>query len=170
MAAPGRLMLPEQIAAVPEFVEVKYLDLLNSRLSLVIPALIQVIAHFPSSRALQDDPARTGRRCSHRRGRANYRSSRLVMSALVLACHKCRDDHHRASTSGTTSSGPTSTSRARPGWSRALGLVTLQNAYLSGPVGAIFAGLSILVIPVVVFFAFVQRQLMEGLGFAGVAR
>ena len=51
-----------------------------------------------------------------------------------------------------------------------LGLVTLQNAYLSGPVGAIFAGLSILVIPVVVFFAFVQRQLMEGLGFAGIAR
>jgi ABC-type glycerol-3-phosphate transport system permease component len=51
-----------------------------------------------------------------------------------------------------------------------LGLVTLQNAYQSGPVGAIFAGLSILVIPVAVFFVFVQRQLMEGLGFAGISR
>ena len=40
------LMLPVQIAAVPEFVEVKYLGLLNSQLSLIFPALIQVFGIF----------------------------------------------------------------------------------------------------------------------------
>ena len=40
------LTLPSQVAAVPEFVVVKYLKLLDTRASLVIPALIQVLAIF----------------------------------------------------------------------------------------------------------------------------
>src|ERR1700733_8255248 len=40
------LMLPIQVAAIPEFIEVKYLGLLNSQLSLIIPALIQVFGIF----------------------------------------------------------------------------------------------------------------------------
>ena len=66
-------------------------------------------------------------------------------------------------------SGRTSISPARAGWSRPLAL-SLCKTRIKRAVGAIFAGLSILVIPVAVFFVFVQRQLMEGLGFAGISR
>jgi ABC-type glycerol-3-phosphate transport system permease component len=52
----------------------------------------------------------------------------------------------------------------------ALGLVTLQNSFLGGPVAAIFGGVSILVVPVVLFFVLVQRRLTEGIGLAGVSR
>ena len=40
------LTLPGQVSAVPEFVVVKYLGLLNSQFSLVIPALVQVTGLF----------------------------------------------------------------------------------------------------------------------------
>jgi multiple sugar transport system permease protein len=162
------LMLPVQIAAVPEFVEIKYLGLLNSRLSLVIPALIQVFGifllreHFKTIPLELEEAARI-------EGAGELQILRMVVVPLswpaisavsIITAQYIWNDFFWPNlyiTSPARMVAP-------------LGLVTLQNAYLSGPVGAIFAGLSILVIPVAVFFAFVQRQLMEGLGFAGISR
>jgi multiple sugar transport system permease protein len=162
------LMLPVQIAAVPEFVEIKYLGLLNSRLSLVIPALIQVLGIFLLREHFKTIP-RELEEAARIEGAGEVQILRLVVVPLswpaisavaIITAQYIWNDFFWPNlfiTSPTRMVAP-------------LGLVTLQNAYLSGPVGAIFAGLSILVIPVVVFFAFVQRHLMEGLGFAGVAR
>ncbi len=162
------LMLPVQIAAVPEFVEIKYLGLLNSRLSLVIPALIQVFGIFLLREHFKTIP-RELEEAARIEGAGELQILRLVVVPLswpaisavaIITAQYIWNDFFWPNLYITS---PTRMVAA-------LGLVTLQNAYLSGPVGAIFAGLSILVIPVVAFFAFVQRQLMEGLGFAGVAR
>jgi multiple sugar transport system permease protein len=162
------LMLPVQIAAVPEFVEIRYLGLLNSQLSLVIPALIQVFGIFLLREHFKTIP-RELEEAARIEGAGELQILRLVViplswpaisAAAIITAQYIWNDFFWPNlyiTSPTRMVAP-------------LGLVTLQNAYLSGPVGAIFAGLSILVIPVAVFFAFVQRQLMEGLGFAGVSR
>ena len=55
---------PSQVSAVPSFVVVKYLHLLNNQLSLIIPALIQVVGvfllrqHFRTIPTDLDDAAR----------------------------------------------------------------------------------------------------------------
>ena len=40
------LTLPTQVSAVPEFIEIRYMHLLNNQASLVVPALIQVLGIF----------------------------------------------------------------------------------------------------------------------------
>ena len=162
------LMLPIQIAAIPEFIEVKYLGLLNSQLSLIFPALIQVFGIFLLREHFKTIPDEL-EEAARLEGAGELRILRLVVvplswpaiyaTAIITAQYIWNDFFwpNLYITSASRMVAP-------------LGLVTLQNAYQSGPVGAIFAGLSILVIPVAVFFVFVQRQLMEGLGFAGISR
>jgi multiple sugar transport system permease protein len=162
------LMLPIQIAAIPEFIEVKYLGLLNSQLSLIFPALIQVFGIFLLREHFKTIPAEL-EEAARLEGAGELQILRLVVvplswpaiyaTAIITAQYIWNDFFwpNLYITSPSRMVAP-------------LGLVTLQNAYQSGPVGAIFAGLSILVIPVAVFFVFVQRQLMEGLGFAGISR
>ncbi len=162
------LMLPTQIAAVPEFVEVKYLGLLNSRLSLVIPALIQVFGifllrqHFKTIPLELEDAARID-------GAGELQILRRVIVPLswpalsatsIITTQYIWNDFFWPNLYITDPN-----KMVAP-----LGLVTLQNSYLGGPVAGVFAGLSVLAIPVVLFFVLVQRQLMEGIGFAGVSR
>ena len=40
------LTLPTQVSAVPEFIEIRYMHLLNNQASLIVPALIQVLGIF----------------------------------------------------------------------------------------------------------------------------
>jgi multiple sugar transport system permease protein len=162
------LMLPVQIAAVPEFVEVKYLGLLNSRLSLVIPALIQVFGifllrqHFKTIPQELEDAARidgAGELQILRRVIIPLSWPALFATAIITAQYIWNDFFwpNLYITDPNKMVAP-------------LGLVTLQNSFLGGPVAGVFAGLSVLVIPVVAFFVLVQRQLMEGIGFAGISR
>jgi multiple sugar transport system permease protein len=162
------LMLPTQIAAVPEFVEVKYLGLLNTRLSLIIPALIQVFGifllrqHFKTIPRELEDAARidgAGELQILRRVIVPLSWPALSATAIITTQYIWNDffwpnlyitDPHKMVA--------------------ALGLVTLQNSFLGGPVAGVFAGLSVLAIPVVVLFVLLQRQLMEGFGYAGVSR
>ena len=162
------LMLPVRIAAVPEFVEIKYLGLLNSQFSLIIPALIQVFGIFLLREHFKTIP-RELEEAARIEGAGELQILRMVIVPLswpaisavaIITAQYIWNDFFWPNLYITS---PTQNGRAA--WPR-----HLQNAYLSGPVGAIFAGLSILVIPVVVFFIFVQRQLMEGLGYAGIAR
>ena len=111
------LMLPVQIAAVPEFIEVKYLGLLNSQLSLIIPALIQVFGIFLLREHFKTIP-RELEEAARIEGAGELQILRLVVVPALLARHLAPPPSSPPSTYGTTSSGPTSTSPARAGWSR----------------------------------------------------
>jgi multiple sugar transport system permease protein len=162
------LMLPVQVAAVPEFVEVKYLGLLDTRLSLIIPALIQVFGifllrqHFKTVPQDLEDAARID-------GAGELRILRHVVIPLswpalfavsIISAQYIWNDFFWPNLYITDANKMVA----------ALGLVTLQNSFLGGPVAAIFGGVSILVVPVVLFFVLVQRRLTEGIGLAGVSR
>lgn len=162
------LMLPTQIAAVPEFVEVKYLGLLNSRLALIIPALIQVFGifmlrqHFKTIPRELEDAARidgAGELQILRRVIVPLSWPALSATAIITTQYIWNDFFWPNLYITNPNKMPA-----------ALGLVTLQNSFLGGPVAGVFAGLSVLAIPIVILFVFVQRQLTEGFGYAGVSR
>src|ERR1700689_3391461 len=126
------LTLPSQVSAVPEFVVIKYLHLLDNQASLVIPALIQVIPmSWPAISAVM---IITGQ----------YIWNDFFWPNLFI----------------------TSTNRM----TAPLALYNLESVTGGGPVGAVFAGLSVLCVPCVIAFVFLQRRLMEGIGFRGIAR
>ena len=51
-----------------------------------------------------------------------------------------------------------------------LALYNLESVAGGGPIGAVFAGLSVLCVPCVIGFVFLQRRLMEGIGYRGISR
>jgi multiple sugar transport system permease protein len=163
------LMLPTQIAAVPEFEEVKYLGLLNTRFSLIIPALIQVFGifllrnHFKTIPRELEDAARID-------GAGELQILRRVIVPLswpALSAVAIITTQYIWNDFFWPNLFITSAPKQMPA---ALGLVTLQNSFLGGPVAGVFAGLSVLSIPVIVLFILLQRQLMEGFGYAGISR
>jgi multiple sugar transport system permease protein len=162
------LTLPTQVAAVPEFVVVKYLHLLNSRLSLVIPALVQVIAIFLLRQHIRtiptelDDAARID-------GAGHLGILRHVIvplswpaisAVMVITGQYIWNDFFWPNLFINSSSRMTAP----------LALYNLESVSGGGPVGAIFAGLTVLCLPCVIVFIFLQRRLMEGIGYRGVSR
>ncbi len=51
-----------------------------------------------------------------------------------------------------------------------LALVSVQAQQGGRPIGAVFAGLSIPCVPVLIAFIIFQRRLMEGIGYRGISR
>jgi multiple sugar transport system permease protein len=162
------LTLPSQVSAVPEFVVVKYLHLLNTQASLVIPALIQVIAifllrqHFRTIPRELDDAARID-------GAGHLRIIRHVMipmswpaisAVMIITGQYIWNDFFWPNLFITSTNRMTAP----------LALYNLESVTGGGPVGAVFAGLSVLCVPCVIAFVFLQRRLMEGIGFRGIAR
>jgi multiple sugar transport system permease protein len=162
------LTLPTQVAAVPEFVVVKYLHLLNNRLSLVIPALIQVIAifllrqHFRTIPVELDDAARID-------GAGHLRiiwhimvplSWPAISAVMVITGQYIWNDFFWPNLFINSTNKMTAP----------LALYNLESVAGGGPVGAVFAGLSVLCVPCVIGFVFLQRRLMEGIGYRGVSR
>src|ERR1035438_2384990 len=162
------LTLPSQVSAVPEFVVVKYLHLLNSQVSLIIPALIQVIAifllrqHFRTIPTELDDAAKID-------GAGHLRIIRHVMipmswpaisAVMIITGQYIWNDFFWPDLPVTSLNRMTAP----------LALYNLESVTGGGPVGAIFAGLSVLCVPCVIAFVFLQRRLMEGIGFRGIAR
>jgi ABC-type glycerol-3-phosphate transport system permease component len=162
------LTLPSQVSAVPEFVVIKYLHLLDNQASLVIPALIQVIAifllrqHFRSIPTELDDAAKID-------GAGHLRIIRHVMipmswpaisAVMIITGQYIWNDFFWPNLFITSTSRMTAP----------LALYNLESVTGGGPVGAVFAGLSVLCVPCVIAFVFLQRRLMEGIGFRGIAR
>jgi multiple sugar transport system permease protein len=162
------LTLPTQVTAVPEFVVVKDLHLLNSRLSLVIPALIQVIGifllrqHFRTIPVELDDAARID-------GAGHLGIIRHIMvplswpaisAVMVITGQYIWNDFFW----------PNLFINSTDKMTAPLALYNLESVSGGGPVGAIFAGLSLLCVPCVIVFIFLQRRLMEGIGYRGVSR
>jgi len=162
------LTLPSQVSAVPEFVVIKYLHLLNNQLSLVIPALVQVIAifllrqHFRTIPTELDDAARID-------GAGHLRIIRHVMipmswpaisAVMIITGQYIWNDFFWPNLFITSTNRMTAP----------LALYNLESVTGGGQVGAVFAGLSVLCVPCVIAFVFLQRRLMEGIGFRGIAR
>ncbi|HUZ23437.1 MAG TPA: carbohydrate ABC transporter permease [Streptosporangiaceae bacterium] len=162
------LTLPSQVSAVPEFVVVKYLHLLNTQLSLIIPALIQVVGifllrqHFRTIPTDLDDAARID-------GAGHLGIIRHVMvplswpaisAVMVITGQYIWNDFFWPNLFINTTSRMTAP----------LALYNLESVAGGGPLGAIFAGLSVLCVPCVIGFIFLQRRLMEGIGFRGISR
>ena len=162
------LTLPSQVAAVPEFVVVKYLRLLDTRASLVIPALIQVLAIFLLRQHIRtiprelDDAARID-------GAGHLRIIRHIIvpmswpaisAVMVITGQYIWNDFFWPNLFITTPSKMTAP----------LALYNLESVTGGGPIGAVFAGLSLLCVPCVIAFVFLQRRLMEGIGYRGISR
>jgi ABC-type glycerol-3-phosphate transport system permease component len=162
------LTLPSQVSAVPEFVVVKYLHLVNSRLSLIVPALIQVLAifllrqHFRTIPVELDDAARID-------GAGHLRIIRHIMipmswpaisAVMIITGQYIWNDFFWPNLFITSTNKMTAP----------LALYNLESVTGGGPVGAVFAGLSLLCVPCVIAFVFLQRRLMEGIGYRGIAR
>jgi multiple sugar transport system permease protein len=162
------LTLPSQVAAVPEFVVVKYLKLLDTRASLVIPALIQVLAIFLLRQHIRTIPRELDE-AARIDGAGHLRiiwhiivpmSWPAISAVMVITGQYIWNDFFWPNLFITTQSKMTAP----------LALYNLESQAGGGPIGSIFAGLSLLCIPCVIAFIFLQRRLMEGIGFRGIAR
>jgi multiple sugar transport system permease protein len=162
------LMLPSQVSAVPEFVVVKYLDLLNTQASLVVPALIQVIGIFLLRQHFRTIPSDLSE-AARVDGAGHLRIIRHVMVPLswpaisavaVITAQYIWNDFFWPNLFITSPERMTAP----------LALVTLESLQGGGPVGSVFAGLTILSVPVVIMFCFFQHRLMEGVAFQGISR
>jgi multiple sugar transport system permease protein len=162
------LTLPSQVSAVPEFIVVKYLHLLNTQLSLIIPALIQVLAvfllrqHFRTIPTDLDDAARID-------GAGHLQiiwrvivplSWPAISAVMVITGQYIWNDFFWPNLFINTTSRMTAP----------LALYNLESVAGGGPVGAVFAGLSVLAVPCIIAFIFLQRRLMEGIGYRGISR
>ena len=162
------LTLPSQVSAVPSFVVIKYLHLLNNQLSLIIPALIQVVAvfllrqHFRTIPTDLDDAA-------HIDGAGHLRIIRHIMvplswpaisAVMVITGQYIWNDFFWPNLFINNTSRMTAP----------LALYNLESVAGGGALGAVFAGLSLLCVPCVIGFIFLQRRLMEGIGYSGISR
>jgi multiple sugar transport system permease protein len=162
------LTLPSQVSAVPEFIVVKYLHLLDTQLSLIIPALIQVVGvfllrqHFRTIPIELDDAARID-------GAGHLKiiwhvmvplSWPAISAVMVITGQYIWNDFFWPNLFINTSSRMTAP----------LALYNLESVAGGGPIGAIFAGLTVLCVPCVIGFLFLQRRLTEGIGYRGISR
>jgi multiple sugar transport system permease protein len=161
------LTIPSQVSAVPEFVVIKYLHLLNKQLSLVIPALVQVTGifllrqHFRTIPEELVDAAKVdGAGHVGILWRVMVPMSWPAISAvMVITGQYIWNDFFW----------PLLFISDQKRMTAPLALYNLQQLS-GGDVGAVFAGLTVLSIPVVIAFLFMQRRLMEGIGFSGISR
>jgi ABC-type glycerol-3-phosphate transport system permease component len=164
----GSLTLPTQVSAVPEFIVVKNLHLLNTRFSLILPALIQVLGifilrqHFRTIPRDLDDAARID-------GAGHFRIIRHIIvpmswpaisAVMVITGQYIWNDFFWPNLFLSSDSVMTAP----------LALYNLQYSQGGGQIGAIFAGVSILCLPLLVVFLAFQRRLMAGIGYTGISR
>jgi multiple sugar transport system permease protein len=162
------LAIPTQVEVVPEFVVVKYLHLLNNQASLIIPALIQVLGvfilrqHFRTIPRDLDDAARVD-------GAGHLKIIRHVMvpmswpaisAVMVITGQYIWNDFFWPNLFLTSPDRMTAP----------LALYYQESALGGGEIGAIFAGVSLLAVPIVIAFIFFQRRLVEGIGYRGISR
>lgn len=162
------LTIPTQVLAVPEFIIVRDIHLLNTLESLIIPALIQVIGifilrqHFRTIPRDLDDAARVD-------GAGHMRVIRHVMvpmswpaisAVMVIVGQYIWNDFFWPNLFLTSPDRMTAP----------LALYYQESAMGGGEIGAIFAGVALLAVPAVIAFIVLQRRLMEGIGYRGISR
>ncbi len=162
------LMVPTQISAIPEFLIMKHLHLINTRPALIIPALIQVFAIF-----LLRQHFRTIPRDLEDAARIDGAGHRLIIRHVILPLS------WPAITAVSIVTGqfiwndffwPKLFLTSQSKMVAPLALVSFSDANGGGALGPVFAGVSVMLVPILIGFVFLQRRLTEGVGFAGVSR
>jgi multiple sugar transport system permease protein len=162
------LTLPTQVLAVPEFVVVKHLHLLNTQASLIIPALIQVFGIFLLRQHFRTIP-RELEDAAKMEGAGHLSIIRHVMiplswpaisAVMIVTGQYIWNDFFWPNLFINDPNRMTAP----------LALYFQESAMGGGEIGAIFAGMSILAVPAVIAFILLQRKLMEGIGYRGVSR
>jgi len=162
------LMVPTQISAIPEFLIIKHLSLIDSRSSIIIPALIQVFSVFLLRQHFRTIP-RDLEDAALIDGAGHFLIIRHVIlplswPAIAAVCivtgQYIWNDFFWPNLFLSSQS-----KMVAP-----LALVSFSDANGSGALGPVFAGVSIMLVPILIGFIFLQRRLTEGVGFAGVSR
>jgi multiple sugar transport system permease protein len=162
------LMIPVQVSSVPQFLLVRSLGMYDSLSALIVPALIQVLALFILRQHFMTIPKDVEESASID-GANRFRilwqiivpmSWPAIFAVAITTTQYIWNDFFW----------PNLFLESPNKMTAALGLVSLQNTYASAPVAPVFAGLSVLSVPVVIFFALFQRQLRAGISYAGIVR
>lgn len=162
------MMIPMQITVIPVYLLMRYLHLVDNRMSLVLPALLQVVSvfllrqHFKAvPRELTEAALLDG--AGHLRILASIvlPSARPALSALaIFTAQQYWNDFFWPNLLLTSPNKLT----------LPVGVYSLQNQFGTSSPVIIFAGISMIAIPLLVLFLFSQRKLTEGIAFVGANR
>lgn len=162
------LMVPSQVTLIPTYILMRYLGLLDTHSSLILPALIQVFSifmlrqHFMSLPTEIEEAAKLDG-ASHLRilVRIFIPMSSPIISALAIFL---------ASTYWNDFITPNTFLSSPDKLTIPVGLASLQSQFGSSPTTVVFAGITIIVLPLLVLFLFTQRKLSEGVSLQGVSK
>lgn len=162
------LMVPSQVTLIPTYILMRYAHLLDTHVALWLPALIQVFSifmlrqHFLSLPKDLEEAARLD-------GAGNLRILAQIffpMSAPIisaLAIFIATTYWNDFITPNTYLSTPAQLTIP-------VGLASLQGQFGQSPTTVVFAGITIVVLPLLVLFLFTQRRLTEGIALSGISR
>ena len=157
-------MVPLKLAIIPLFIQLRDLDLLDTRLGLIIiyiamglPSAVFILSGF-----LRTLPGRIGGRGADRRRRRRTHHvvascSRSTRPAMVIAGHpQRRADLERLLLPARASSRPM---RARP---FPQGLTAFMGEYTTNW-GVLFAGLTLSALPITIVYILLSKQFIQGM-------
>lgn len=162
------LMIPAQVTVIPVYLLLRYLHLIDTRTALVLPALIQVLGIFLLRQHFRTVP-RELTEAAMLDGASHWRILRTIvvpaagpaLSALaIFTAQQYWNDFFWPNVLLSTPSKLT----------LPLGVYSLQNLHGTGSPVVIFAAISMIVVPLLVMFAFTQRRLTEGMVLVGANR
>jgi multiple sugar transport system permease protein len=160
------LMVPGQVTVIPIFVMLRKMHLLNTHEAVYLPALINVFGIFllrqfflSIPRELEDSAKLDG--AGHVRILVQ-----IIMPLAAPAIAALSIFIFQASWNDFF--WPNILLFSQDKMTLPVGLVALQGAYGGGPVVYLFAGLAMLVFPLLVLFVFTQRTLTESIAMTGI--
>lgn len=160
------LMVPGQVTVIPIFVMLRKMHLLNTHEAVYLPALVNVFGIFllrqfflSIPRELEDSAKLDG--AGHVRILVQ-----IVMPLAAPAIAALSIFIFQASWNDFF--WPNILLFSQDKMTLPVGLVALQGAYGGGPVVYLFAGLAMLVFPLLVLFTFTQRTLTESIAMTGI--
>lgn len=160
------LMVPGQVTVIPVFVMLRKMHLLNTHEAVYLPALINVFGIFllrqfflSIPRELEDSAKLDG--AGHLRILVQIivpLAAPAIAALSIFIFQASWNDFFW----------PNILLFSQEKMTLPVGLVALQGAYGGGPVVYLFAGLAMLVFPLLVLFVFTQRTLTESIAMTGI--
>ena len=157
----GTMMVPTQTTIIPVFLLIKYLGLIDTRMSLVLPAIGGAFGTFLMRQYFLQMPRELGE-AARVDGASHFQVFRKVYAPMAFA---------PMATLGVLTFSAYWNEFFRPliflqtgsKFTLPLGLVTLQGNLGTGSVSVVLAGVVIALIPTIVIFGVAQRYFVEGI-------
>lgn len=162
------MMIPIQVLTIPTYLMMRYTRLLDTEAALWLPGLIQVFSIFLLRQHFRSIP-REVEEAARIDGAGHLRTlfqiflpmSAPVLSALaIFIAQTYWNDFFAPSVFLISDSKMTIP----------VGLVSLQNQFGSSPTVVIFAGVTLVVLPLLALFGLVQSKLTQGVSLTGISR